>query len=103
MCVCVGISRTVFILSEALDEQLKTLWFSPFQTDDIESDLEMVSISLYIFKGQKIKCNPYFLSIQLISLNCVAVNIYDTDLLTTVFVMVINFTKPFPYMVSMAG
>lgn len=53
MCLCVGISRTVFILSEALDEQLKTLWFSPFQTDDIESDLEMVSLNLCIFKGQK--------------------------------------------------
>ena len=34
--------RTVFILSEALDEQLKALWFSPFQTDDIETDLDMV-------------------------------------------------------------
>ncbi|XP_035019674.1 protein virilizer homolog isoform X1 [Hippoglossus stenolepis] len=33
--------RTVFILSEALDEQLKALWFSPFQTDDIEADLDM--------------------------------------------------------------
>lgn len=42
--VCVCICRTVYILSEALDEQLKTLWFSPFQTDDIETDLEMVSV-----------------------------------------------------------
>lgn len=33
----------MFILSEALDEQLKTLWFSPFQTDDMEADLDMVS------------------------------------------------------------
>lgn len=41
-CIC----RTVFLLSEALDEQLKTLWFSPFQTDEIESDLEMVCASL---------------------------------------------------------
>uniref|UniRef100_A0A8D0CPQ2 Vir like m6A methyltransferase associated n=1 Tax=Sander lucioperca TaxID=283035 RepID=A0A8D0CPQ2_SANLU len=38
--------RTVFILSEALDEQLKTLWFSPFQTDDIEVDLDMVKVDL---------------------------------------------------------
>lgn len=38
------IYRTVFILSEALDEQLKALWFSPFQTDDIETDLDMVSM-----------------------------------------------------------
>lgn len=41
-CIC----RTVFLLSEALDEQLKTLWFSPFQTDEIESDLEMVCAHL---------------------------------------------------------
>lgn len=46
MPLCVCICRTVFILSEALDEQLKTLWFSPFQTDDIETDLEMVSVYL---------------------------------------------------------
>ncbi|XP_013871078.1 protein virilizer homolog isoform X1 [Austrofundulus limnaeus] len=38
--------RTVFILSEALDEQLKALWFSPFQTDDIEADLDMVKVDL---------------------------------------------------------
>ncbi|XP_029958264.1 protein virilizer homolog isoform X3 [Salarias fasciatus] len=38
--------RTVFILSEALDEQLKALWFSPFQTDDIEGDLDMVKVDL---------------------------------------------------------
>lgn len=42
LCVCV--CRTVFILSEALDEQLKTLWFSPFQADEMETDLEMVSV-----------------------------------------------------------
>lgn len=41
--LCV-LCRTVFILSEALDEQLKTLWFSPFQTDDIETDLDMVCV-----------------------------------------------------------
>lgn len=41
------ICRTVFLLSEALDEQLKTLWFSPFQTDEIESDLEMVCARLF--------------------------------------------------------
>ena len=46
--VCVSICRTVFILSEALDEQLKALWFSPFQTDDIEVDLDMVSVLVYI-------------------------------------------------------
>lgn len=40
--------RTVFILSEALDEQLKTLWFSPFQTDEIETDLDMVSVAVFL-------------------------------------------------------
>lgn len=45
--LCLDFScRTVFILSEALDEQLKALWFSPFQTDDIETDLDMVSLKL---------------------------------------------------------
>ncbi|KAM6910567.1 protein virilizer homolog [Xenentodon cancila] len=38
--------RTVFILSEALDDQLKALWFSPFQTDEIETDLDMVKVDL---------------------------------------------------------
>lgn len=38
--------RSVFILSEALDEQLKALWFSPFQTDDIETDLDTVKVDL---------------------------------------------------------
>lgn len=42
------IYRTVFILSEALDEQLKALWFSPFQTDDIETDLDMASVHIQI-------------------------------------------------------
>ncbi|XP_056142523.1 protein virilizer homolog [Lampris incognitus] len=38
--------RTVFILSEALDEQLKALWFSPFHTDDMETELDMVKVDL---------------------------------------------------------
>ncbi|XP_077577132.1 protein virilizer homolog [Stigmatopora nigra] len=38
--------RTVFMLSEALDEQIKALWFSPFQTDDIETELDMVKVDL---------------------------------------------------------
>uniref|UniRef100_A0A7N6AAS4 Virilizer N-terminal domain-containing protein n=1 Tax=Anabas testudineus TaxID=64144 RepID=A0A7N6AAS4_ANATE len=33
-------------LSASLDEQLKALWFSPFQTDDIETDLDMVKVDL---------------------------------------------------------
>lgn len=38
----------MFILSEALDEQLKTLWFSPFHTDDIETDIDTVSVYVYM-------------------------------------------------------
>ncbi|KAJ3597257.1 hypothetical protein NHX12_000785 [Muraenolepis orangiensis] len=38
--------RTVFILSEALDEQLKALWFSPFHGDDMDTELDMVKVDL---------------------------------------------------------
>ncbi|KAM9782951.1 protein virilizer homolog [Neosynchiropus ocellatus] len=38
--------RTVFMLSDVLDEQLKALWFSPFQNEDIEPDLDMVKVDL---------------------------------------------------------
>ncbi|CAL8290826.1 unnamed protein product [Merluccius merluccius] len=38
--------RTVFILSEALDEQLKALWFSPFHSDDMDTELDMVKVDL---------------------------------------------------------
>lgn len=58
-CIC----RTVFLLSEALDEQLKTLWFSPFQTDEMDSDLETVWAGLpylckriYILRVKQTAC-----------------------------------------------
>ncbi|KAM3873614.1 protein virilizer homolog [Diretmus argenteus] len=38
--------RTVFILSEVLDEQLKALWFSPFHTDDMEAELDTMKVDL---------------------------------------------------------
>ncbi|XP_030226037.1 protein virilizer homolog isoform X4 [Gadus morhua] len=38
--------RTVFILSEVLDEQLKALWFSPFHADDMDAELDMVKVDL---------------------------------------------------------
>uniref|UniRef100_A0A4W5JEP2 Vir like m6A methyltransferase associated n=1 Tax=Hucho hucho TaxID=62062 RepID=A0A4W5JEP2_9TELE len=38
--------RTVFVLSEVLDEQLKALWFSPFHTDHMEAELDMVKVDL---------------------------------------------------------
>lgn len=34
--------RTVFVLSDVLDEQLKALWFSPFQSDEMETEVDMV-------------------------------------------------------------
>ncbi|KAL0985360.1 hypothetical protein UPYG_G00155920 [Umbra pygmaea] len=38
--------RTVFVLSDVLEEQLKALWFSPFHTDDMEAELDMVKVDL---------------------------------------------------------
>ncbi len=34
--------RTVLCLSDVLDEQLKALWFSPFQSDEMETEVDMV-------------------------------------------------------------
>lgn len=39
---CFAAFRTVYVLSDVLDEQLKALWFSPFQSDDMESEVDMV-------------------------------------------------------------
>ncbi|CAL1611173.1 unnamed protein product [Knipowitschia caucasica] len=47
--------RTAYILSEALDEQLKALWFAPFQNEDIETDLDMVKVDLM---GLALECCP---------------------------------------------
>ncbi|KAJ8394573.1 hypothetical protein AAFF_G00043760 [Aldrovandia affinis] len=38
--------RTVYVLSDVFDEQLKVLWFSPFQPEDIDTDLDMVKVDL---------------------------------------------------------
>uniref|UniRef100_A0A6Q2Z6G1 Virilizer N-terminal domain-containing protein n=1 Tax=Esox lucius TaxID=8010 RepID=A0A6Q2Z6G1_ESOLU len=37
--------RTVFVLSDVLDEQLKALWFSPFHTDDMEVKVDLLSLA----------------------------------------------------------
>uniref|UniRef100_A0A674EP48 Vir like m6A methyltransferase associated n=1 Tax=Salmo trutta TaxID=8032 RepID=A0A674EP48_SALTR len=37
--------RTVFVLSEVLDEQLKALWFSPFHTDDMEVKVDLLGLA----------------------------------------------------------
>ncbi|XP_035240011.1 protein virilizer homolog [Anguilla anguilla] len=38
--------RTVYVLSDVFDDQLKALWFSPFQSEDIDTDLDMVKVDL---------------------------------------------------------
>uniref|UniRef100_A0A671M9C6 Protein virilizer homolog n=1 Tax=Sinocyclocheilus anshuiensis TaxID=1608454 RepID=A0A671M9C6_9TELE len=44
--------RTVFVLSDVLDEQLKALWFSPFQSDEMETDVDMVKVDLVALAQQ---------------------------------------------------
>ncbi|KAG7470064.1 hypothetical protein MATL_G00135290 [Megalops atlanticus] len=38
--------RTVYVLSDVFDDQLKALWFSPFQSEDIDTELDMVKVDL---------------------------------------------------------
>ncbi|XP_062841767.1 protein virilizer homolog isoform X1 [Trichomycterus rosablanca] len=35
-------NRTVYVLSDILDDQLRALWYSPFQSDDMETEQDMV-------------------------------------------------------------
>nr|XP_055066087.1 protein virilizer homolog [Misgurnus anguillicaudatus] len=44
--------RTVYVLSDVLDEQLKALWFSPFQSDDLETEVDMVKVDLVALAQQ---------------------------------------------------
>uniref|UniRef100_A0A672SH45 Vir like m6A methyltransferase associated n=1 Tax=Sinocyclocheilus grahami TaxID=75366 RepID=A0A672SH45_SINGR len=44
--------RTVFVLSDVLDEQLKALWFSPFQSDEMETDVDMVKVDIVALAQQ---------------------------------------------------
>ncbi|XP_059840849.1 protein virilizer homolog isoform X1 [Hypanus sabinus] len=39
-------NRTVYVLADVVDDQLKTLWLSPFQTEELETDLDMVKVDL---------------------------------------------------------
>lgn len=32
----------MYVLSDVMDDQLKSMWFSPFQAEEIETDLDMV-------------------------------------------------------------
>nr|XP_023666454.1 protein virilizer homolog isoform X2 [Paramormyrops kingsleyae] len=38
--------RTVYVLSDVLDDQLKALWFSPFHGEDMDTELDMVKVDL---------------------------------------------------------
>ncbi|XP_005158092.1 protein virilizer homolog isoform X2 [Danio rerio] len=44
--------RTVYVLSDVLDEQLKALWFSPFQPDEMETEVDMVKVDLVALAQQ---------------------------------------------------
>ncbi|XP_039535377.1 protein virilizer homolog isoform X3 [Pimephales promelas] len=44
--------RTVYVLSDVLDEQLKALWFSPFQSDEMETEVDMVKVDLVALAQQ---------------------------------------------------
>uniref|UniRef100_A0A8C9T419 Vir like m6A methyltransferase associated n=1 Tax=Scleropages formosus TaxID=113540 RepID=A0A8C9T419_SCLFO len=39
-------NRTVYVLSDVFDDQLKALWFSPFQSEDMDTELDMVKVDL---------------------------------------------------------
>uniref|UniRef100_H3AKP3 Vir like m6A methyltransferase associated n=1 Tax=Latimeria chalumnae TaxID=7897 RepID=H3AKP3_LATCH len=39
-------NRTVYVLSEIIDDQLKSLWCSPFQAEEIDTDLDMMKVDL---------------------------------------------------------
>uniref|UniRef100_A0A671MU54 Protein virilizer homolog n=1 Tax=Sinocyclocheilus anshuiensis TaxID=1608454 RepID=A0A671MU54_9TELE len=45
-------AETVFVLSDVLDEQLKALWFSPFQSDEMETEVDMVKVDLVALAQQ---------------------------------------------------
>ncbi|CAH2285583.1 Hypothetical predicted protein [Pelobates cultripes] len=45
-------NRTVYILADVMDEQLKSLSFSPFQPDDADADLDMVKVDLIDLSGK---------------------------------------------------
>uniref|UniRef100_A0A6I8PEB6 Vir like m6A methyltransferase associated n=1 Tax=Ornithorhynchus anatinus TaxID=9258 RepID=A0A6I8PEB6_ORNAN len=39
-------NRTAYVLADVMDDQLKSLWFSPFQAEEIDSDLDLVKVDL---------------------------------------------------------
>ncbi|TSK20254.1 Protein virilizer [Bagarius yarrelli] len=45
-------NRTVYILSDLLDDQLRALWYSPFQSEEIETEQDMVKVDLVTLAQQ---------------------------------------------------
>ncbi|XP_069076585.1 protein virilizer homolog isoform X1 [Pleurodeles waltl] len=45
-------NRTVYVLADVMDEQLKALSFSPFQADEIDTELDMVKVDLIELSGK---------------------------------------------------
>ncbi|XP_056679290.1 protein virilizer homolog isoform X2 [Monodelphis domestica] len=39
-------NRTAYVLADVMDDQLKSMWFSPFQSEEIETDLDLVKVDL---------------------------------------------------------
>uniref|UniRef100_A0AAY5EJG6 Virilizer N-terminal domain-containing protein n=1 Tax=Electrophorus electricus TaxID=8005 RepID=A0AAY5EJG6_ELEEL len=45
-------NRTVYVLSDMLDEQLRVFWLSPFQSDEMETEQDMVKVDLVALAQQ---------------------------------------------------
>lgn len=43
--------RTTYVLADVMDDQLKPMWFSPFQAEEIETDLDMVRGFINVTEG----------------------------------------------------
>lgn len=50
--------RTTYVLADVMDDQLKSMWFSPFQAEEIDTDLDMVKSFINITEvGLKVRVN----------------------------------------------
>uniref|UniRef100_H0X9D3 Vir like m6A methyltransferase associated n=1 Tax=Otolemur garnettii TaxID=30611 RepID=H0X9D3_OTOGA len=39
-------NRTAYVLADVMDDQLKSMWFTPFQAEEIDADLDLVKVDL---------------------------------------------------------
>uniref|UniRef100_H0VED6 Vir like m6A methyltransferase associated n=1 Tax=Cavia porcellus TaxID=10141 RepID=H0VED6_CAVPO len=39
-------NRTAYVLADVMDDQLKSMWFTPFQAEEIDTDLDLVKVDL---------------------------------------------------------